>query len=46
MSLNEWEVNFLDEVKNKSDQYRVLCIASSGYNKNQMLSKFEKVEEI
>lgn len=32
MSLNEWEVNFLDEVKNKSDQYRVLSIASSGYN--------------
>ena len=34
MSLNEWEVNFLDEVKNKSDlnKYRVLSIASSGYN--------------
>ena len=32
MSLNEWEVNFLDEVKNKSDKYRVLCRASSGYN--------------
>ena len=32
MSLNEWEVNFLDEVKNKSDKYSVLSIASSGYN--------------
>ena len=32
MSLNGWEVNFLDEVKNKSYQYRFLSIASSGKN--------------
>ena len=36
LSLNPWEVNFLDKLKKKSNQYRVLSIASSSHTKEEI----------